>query len=147
MNDMPIDNMEDYRKWREKSKRSLKCYVAMRKAYEERYFDKKPKPKTGTNMTNLQQMHQILGLKEDEPLPQLQNLVVEVKQSINGAADPWPTETLKKTKEAIEIRIKTWKWYSYSDVIDSCIYTMCLECIRLINLELKERSEYENLAR
>lgn len=89
------------------------------------------------NMNNLEQMHKILGLKEDEKLPELQNLVVKVKQSINGASDPWSTEALKRTKEALEMRMT--RWHYPSDVIDSCIYTMCLEAVRLINKELKER--------
>lgn len=88
-------------------------------------------------MSRLETTHFLLGLKEGEPVPELPTLICDVKGSIVGSSDPWPTEELHKVKEALEYRVK--EWYKSDDIIDNLIYVMCIECIRMIRAEIRER--------
>lgn len=100
-------------------------------------------------MTNLQKTAEILGLKDGEPVPELQNLVVDVKGSITGASDPMSTEDLIKIREVFLYRMENWHKPTgpqLEQVIDNCIYTMVSMGTSLIIRELDERVEFEKFA-
>lgn len=75
----------------------------------------------------------------DGPIPELQNIVIDARGSINGSADPWPRESLQKALDVLKYKTENWKPGLPNDKIDTLVYFMCIEGIAIIEKELKSR--------
>ena len=68
---------------------------------------------------------------------ELPTICIRLRQSCNGAADPWGDEFLAAVVEYLKGRMRL--WLLPIDAIDYCVYVMCGEAVQLGEAELAAR--------
>lgn len=70
--------------------------------------------------------------------PTLPEICLDVRQSINGSADPLTRDSLEGVRAMLAATVAAWD-KQRDDVIDECINRMCRAAITLIDDELERR--------
>jgi hypothetical protein len=91
-------------------------------------------------MTIYERTAKILGVEKGKETPTLPQLVLDVRMSVNGAADPWPSDALQSVQSLFKMRLE--EWQQTRDTIDAAIWIMVAEALRLIETELAGRHDW-----
>lgn len=71
------------------------------------------------------------------PNQYITEICINLRMSCNGSADPWTTNDLYDTVQALKNRLTI--WYDRDDKFDNAVKTMVTEAIRIGEEELRER--------
>ena len=72
------------------------------------------------------------------PGPELPNICLDVRGSMDGSAEPLPRERLEAIRAMLAATVGAWE-KERGDVMDECINRMCRAAITLIDDELERR--------
>jgi hypothetical protein len=93
-------------------------------------------------MNKLQRMAEILRIESThETPPLLTDLVLDVRSSINGSAEPLSRVELERILEAFRFRLEVWEWKD--DEIDIAVRSMVIKGVRIIEMELEYRLDQD----
>ena len=73
--------------------------------------------------------------------PALPEICLDVRQAMNGAADPWPADFLRKVQAMLEARMATWEWTNHPPsleyAVDAAVFTMVGATVEMLAEYLK----------
>lgn len=83
------------------------------------------------------------GVVDWEHCPTLPEICFDVRHALNGAADPWPDDFLRKVQAMLEHRMATWEWRGHPPsleyAVDAAVYAMVGATVEMIAEYLKAK--------